>query len=348
MKPSLRIIAERAGVSTATVSRALNDRAGVNPETREQILRIATELGYAPSMPARGLATSRTYTLGLITYERQPQPIASYHIEILRGADEEARRHGYHVIITFVDRDGMADANHLPLLMEQRIDGLILVGPSLKTSFILQLHRSDVPIVLVDNLLNETNIDAVVCDNLMGTYHVTRHLIEQHGRRRLAFFSGPADWFSSRQRRQGYERALAEIGATPCVFHMPDTTINMGQAMMHQALVAMRDLDGVVAVNDATAVGVIRACKEAGRRVPDEISVVGFDNVAWGSLHEPSLTTVGMFKHETGVQAARRLIDVIERGPSPGIEIKLGTELILRESCGCTRPPNSLMPDHGS
>jgi LacI family transcriptional regulator len=348
MKPSLQKIAELAGVSTATVSRALNDRPGVNAETRDEILRIAREIGYTPNIAAKGLATSRTFTLGCINYERKPQPISSYHVQIVQGIDQEAREHGYHVITTFVDAEMMDDALQLALIAEQRVDGVILVGPAIKASFIIQLYNSHIPIVLVDNLLNETPIDAVVCDNVGGTYRVTRHLIVTHNLHNLVFLSGPAEWFSSRERRQGYEQALREIGQEPHVVYMPDTTVNTGHAALLEAFERYPNLEGVVAVNDATALGAIRASKDHGRQIPHELAVVGFDNVTWGPLHNPSLTTVGMFKYETGVQAARRLIDVIERENAPGYQLRLGTELIVRESCGCAPSDELLYEDHGS
>ncbi|HVO70424.1 MAG TPA: LacI family DNA-binding transcriptional regulator [Aggregatilineaceae bacterium] len=335
MKPNLQKIAEKARVSTATVSRALNDRAGVNPETRRLVLEIARELGYTPSIAGRSLATSRTFGIGCITFKHAPQPIPSYHLQIVQGIDHEAQLHGYHVITTFVDRPMMADALRLPLVSERRVDGLILVGPALNASFIIQLHNSQIPVVLVDNLLKETPLDAVVCDNIEGTYSITRHLIDVHQLRRLLFISGPAGWFSSRERKQGYERALTECGLAPQVITMPDTTVETGYAAAVQALRQYSDAEGVVAVNDATAVGAIRACKELGRRVPGDIAVVGFDNVVWGPIYQPGLTTVRMFKYETGVQAARRLLDKIERGAAAGFQLRLGTELVIRESCGC-------------
>jgi LacI family transcriptional regulator len=337
MKPSLQDIADHAGVSTATVSRALNDREGVNPETRARILRIAQEIGYVPNAAAKGLATSRTCTLGLITYERPPQqPISNFPDETIQGVDQEAREHGYHIMTTFVNEDMMQDATRVPLVSEQRVDGLILVGPALKASFIIQLYSSGIPLVLVDNLLNETNLDAIVCDNVGGTYAITQHLITVHGLRNLAFFSGPADWFSSRERRQAYEQALAEIGQTPRVVYMPDTTMPMGHAAMLEALDRYPDLEGVVAVNDATAFGAIRACKESGCRVPEDMAVVGFDNVGWAPHHDPPLTTVSMYRRETGIQAARHLIDKIERESPSGFQLRLGTELNIRRSCGCS------------
>lgn len=348
MRPSLIEIAERAGVSTATVSRALNDRPGVNPETRARILRIAREIGYAANSAARGLATSRTFTVGCLNYRRDPQPISSYHVQIVEGIDHEARRRGYHVITTFVDAAEMADPAQLSLIAEQRVDGIILVGPALKASFIIQLHNSQIPLVLIDNLLEETDIDAVVCDNVGGTYRVTRHLLEGHHLRRLIFLSGPAHWFSSRERRQGYEKAMREVGEEPRVIFMPDTTVNTGHAAMLDALERYPDLQGVVAVNDATALGAIRASKKRGRRIPDDLAIVGFDNVTWGPLHDPPLTTVRMFKYEMGIEAARRLIDMIEHSAMPSFVLRLSTEVILRESCGCKPTGETTCDDYGS
>lgn len=339
MKPTLQDIAEQVGVSTATVSRALNDREGVNAETRKRILRVAQEMGYVAHAAAKGLATARTYTLGLITYERPPQqPISNFPDETIQGVDQEARERGYHIMTTFVNEEMMQDVSHIPLIHERRVDGLILIGPALKASFIIQLYSSEIPIVLVDNLLSETAIDAIVCDNVSGTYAITQHLIEAHNRRNLVFFSGPATWFSSRERRGAYEKALREIEQPPHVIYMQDTTMSMGHAAMLEALECYPDLEGVVAVNDASAFGAIRACKEQGIEVPGDLAIVGFDNVGWAALHDPPLTTVRMFRRETGIQTTRHLIDKIERDSPPGFQLRLGVEVILRESCGC--PPN--------
>ena len=337
MRPSIQAIAEKVGVSTATVSRALNDREGVNAETRQRILQIAQEMGYVPNAAARGLAMSRTYTLGLITYKREPQrPISNFPDEMIQGIDQEARQRGYHVITTFVDNEMMQSIANVPLINDGRVDGVILVGPAITANFIIQLHNHHLPLVLVDNLLQKTAIDAIVCDNVDGTYGITRHLIREHSLRKLVFLSGPADWFSSRERRQGYEKALAEINQEPHVIFMEDTTMPMGYAAMQQAFELYPDLEGVVAVNDATAFGAIRACKEKGCRVPGDVAFTGFDNTGYAPLHDPPLTTVRMFKYETGIQAVRHLTDKIERKLPPGFQLRLGTELIVRASCGCS------------
>lgn len=337
MKPSLQEIAKRAGVSTATVSRALNDRAGVNPDTRELILRIAHELGYSPNIAARGLATSRTYTLGMIHYKHQlQQPISHYPNLMVQGVDQAARQVGYHVITTFITDDMMDDSLSLPLIAEQRVDGLLLVGPALKPAFILRLIATGIPVVLIDNQLNETDSDAIVFDDVRGMYQATRHLTDVHSLRRLVFLSGPASWYSSRERRRGYEQAMAEVGEPPRVVYMSDTTIATGYSGMAEALERFPDLQGIAAVNDAAVFGAVRRIKETGRRVPGDVAVVGFDDISWAEMHDPPLTTVRTFTEETGIQAVRRLIDSIERDVKPGFLIRVGAVLVVRASCGCT------------
>ena len=189
MKLSLQDIAERAGVQRHRVTRPERP-CGRPPQDASRFCALRN--GYTPSMAARGLATSRTQNLGLITYKHHPQPISSYHVEIAQGIDDEARQRGYHVITRFVDQTIMQDGQRLELITEQRVDGLILVGPALSPAFIIELYNTGTPLVLVDNMLQETKLDTVVCDNADGTYQITRHLIDAHGLRRLAFFSGPA------------------------------------------------------------------------------------------------------------------------------------------------------------
>ncbi len=333
MRPTLQDIAEKAGVSTATVSRTLNDRPGVHPDTRSEILRIAQELGYIASAES----SDGTATLGLITYKWTPEPVTILDDQLLQGSDHEAHQNGYHIITTYVNETMMATPLDLPVVRDKRVDGLILVGPALTQSFIMELHDSGLPIILVDNSIPHSNIDTVNADNIGGVYRVTRHLLEQHERRRLVFLSGPDHWFSSQERRQGYERALHEFDCLPHVIYMPETTLNSGYEATLSALEQHSDLDGIVAVNDATALGAIRAMKEHGHSVPEDIAVVGFDNVRWSTLNEPKLTTVHMFMYEMGIQATHRLIDVIERGAQTSFQLRLGTKVIVRESCGGKR-----------
>jgi LacI family transcriptional regulator len=334
-----REIAERLGVSIATVSRALNDQPGVSPEVRAKILESAQEMGYSPNAQARSLATARTYTIGYVGYKHGfvlPANLmfGSVTPAPLEGIDEELTRRGYHMLTTYVDKDGVRRLEVPSMVHQGRVDGLIVNGPAISPRFILQLRNTDLPIVLVDNVLKETAVDSILCDNEGGTYQAVQHLIE-HGHARIVFLSGPVDWLSSRERAAGYHRAMHDAGLESHVVYMPNTIVDTGREGMLAALEEYPDLTAVMAVNDATAVGAVQACHQAGRAVPDDVAVIGFDDEPWAQIHQPPLTTVRVHWHEIGIQAARRIVDIIEQDSRVPVQMRLAAELVVRLSCGC-------------
>lgn len=346
MVPTIKDVAAKAGVSPSTVSRVLNDRPGISTQTRERVLRVTRQLGFSPSPVARSLATARAYCVGFMGYKYgavlpPDLGLSSAAPGILEGIDEELSKHGYHMLTTYVDREAMKGLNTPNAVHQGRVDGLILNGPAIRPRFIFQLQSTGLPIVLVDNRLNETAMDCVLCDNEGGAYQAVKHLIEKHNHQHIIFLSGPAEWLSSRERAAGYCRALKEAGLEPHIIFMPSTIIETGRQAMPTALEEYPDLTAVMAVNDATAVGAIQACQQAGRAVPDEVAVIGFDNGPWAQMNTPPLTTVRMCWHEIGVQAARRVVDLIERPHLAPMRILLATELVVRRSCGCSKDGHS-------
>ena len=344
MPTTIKDVAAKVGVSTSTVSRVLNDRPGISPQTRERVLQAAQELNYSPSVAARSLATARTCSVGYISYKYGyvlPADLRPSNATpgTLEGIDEALTRHGYHLLTTWVDQEAVRGLDVPNMVREGRVDGLILNGPAFSPRFILQLQSMGFPIVLVDNLLNETAIDCVLCDNENGAYQAVKHLIE-HGHEHIVFLSGPADWLSSHERTVGYRRALHEAGLESHVVFMPNTIVDTGRQAMCTALEGYPDLTAVTAVNDATAVGAIQACQQAGRVVPDDVAIVGFDDGPWAQAHTPPLTTVRICWHEIGIQAARRVVDLIERDNEVPIQMRLAVELIIRQSCGCHATAN--------
>jgi len=341
MSTTIKDVADKAGVSPSTVSRVLNDRPGISPQTRERVLQVAQGLHYSPSVAARSLATARMYSVGYIGYKYNSGSPANIGLSnvtsgTLEGMDEELTMRGYYLLTTYMDKETVKSLNVPNMVRQGRVDGLVLNGPAFSPRFILQLRNMGLPIVLVDNLLNETAIDCVLCDNERGAFQAVKHLIE-HGHEYIVFLSGPADWLSSRERAAGYRCALHEAGLEPHIVFMPSTTIDTGRQAMLTALEEYPDLTAVMAVNDATAVGATRACLQAGRTVPDEVAVVGFDDEPWAQMHIPALTTVRVHWREIGIQAARCIVDLIERDNQVPIQTRLAVELIIRQSCGCPR-----------
>lgn len=336
--PTLRDVAERTGVSVSTVSRVLNDQPGIGAETRARVLAIAQELQFTPNVAAQNLVTKRTRNIGLITYKWPVSPrfIASSLDSV--GINEACQKAGYHLLTTLVDEQAMKNALQLPMVREKRVDGLILAGPAIKSSFILELYNSDLPIVLLDNRLRGTDIDCVLHENEASVYQLTQHLIQVHQHETIVFLSGPDTWLSSQERAAGYGRALTEASLESHILYMPNTTVETGMAAMETALAEVPHLTAVVAVNDAVAIGAVRTCQANGRRVPEDVAVVGFDNIGWAELHDPPLTTAHAFGEEMGCQAAQRLFTLIEAGPDQEhvrLRLRVGAKLIIRRSCGC-------------
>ncbi|MGD9048264.1 MAG: LacI family DNA-binding transcriptional regulator [Anaerolineae bacterium] len=328
-------LARRLNVSIATVSRALNDQPGVSPDVRQQILRLAKELGYSPDIRARSLATSFTHTVAFVVHDDHAAVEDPFYPVIMAGAEAYLSQHNYHTLLTTVDEQVMARPRDFSVVNQKRVDGLILAGPDISASFILSLVATEIPLVLVDNCLLQTAVNCVLNDDEGGAYAATRCLLD-HGHRRIVFLSGPQEWVSSRDRMRGYQRAVEEASLEALILHGTETTIDSGRDLMDQALERWPDLTAVCAVNDAVAIGAIRTAARAGRRIPEHLSAMGFDDIGWAAMNEPPLSTVHVFKHRMGELAAQRLLDDIRNPDAPAAKTIVSTELVLRDSC-CNR-----------
>ncbi len=330
-------IAKRIGVSPTTISRALNDQPGVSADNREKIIKAAAEMGYTPNQHARGLATSKSQTIGFIVnkenYNFSNDP---FYPLILLGAEEYFSQNNYHIMMTLLDQE-MKQPHKLPIVSQNLVDGLILAGPFIPASFIINLMSSDIPFVLVDNVLSQSSVNCILNDDEGGTYASVHHLIEHHGHQRISFLSGPHEWVSNRERLRGYRRAMDESGFEPKILFANETTIATGESMMLQALEKWPDLTAVCAVNDSVAIGAIRTASKQGRKTPDDLAVMGFDDISWAASNQPSLSTVTVFKQRMGFLAAQCLLNSIQQPNLPPIKTLVATELALRESCGCQK-----------
>ena len=327
-------IADKIGVSTATVSRALNDQPGVSPEVRAQILDAAGEMGYSPDIRARSLATSITHTVAFVVHTCNHDATEDpFYPIIMAGAETYLAAQDYHILLTTVDDPTMAQPEAFSVVNQRRVDGLILAGPDISPAFILNMLSADVPLVLVDNCLSQSTANCVLNDDQGGAYTATRHLLG-HGHTHVAFFSGPQGWVSNRERARGYQRAMSEANLAPLIFHAAETTIASGAEMMARALDQVPQLEAVCAVNDSVAIGAVRAAARLGRHTPHDLAVIGFDDISWAALNEPPLSTVHVFKRRMGELAAQHLLNVIQNPQAPPIRTIVSTELVLRNSCG--------------
>lgn len=326
-RPTLKAIAKRVGVSVATVSRALSGRGRVDEATRERILRVAEELGYAPDMAARSLVLRRTENIGFLIHALQSLSPHTFYGEILTAVERELRRHRYHLHFATVEDETLP-----PLIKENRVDGLILVGCDLPPSLIHSLKERRIPLVLLDNHL--PGIDSVFTDNIGGAFQATTHLIRL-GHRRIAFIAETLDNLSFRERFEGYRQAL-EAHSLP----FDPELVAEGERGFEGEFLAMSSLlkrtrpTAVVAANDPTAASAMRAIRAHGLRIPEDIAVVGFDDDPLAVHTDPPLTTMRVFRSKMAVLAVARLLDLIKNPEQPTLHIRVETQLIIRQSCG--------------
>ncbi|WP_258359280.1 LacI family DNA-binding transcriptional regulator [Moorella sulfitireducens] len=326
---NIKEVAERAGVSPSTVSRALSGRVVVSPETKEKVLQAVRELNYQPNVLAKGLKEGRTKTIGLII----PNVRNLVFPAAIKGITDVAKKHGYTVILCNTDEDIETEKAHVENLRKRLVDGLIFSTATAASTHILELKEQGFPVVLMIRHL-ENKVDAVIVDNFKGGYEATKFLIER-GYRHIAFINGTLGLDLYRQRFAGYKAALAEAG----IAYNEDIVIHGthdwedGYRAILTILERDQQPDAVFAASDPKALGVIKAIKEKGLRVPEDIAVMGYDNLDMSELMDPPLTTMAQPFYEVGQRAAERLIKLIDckRKPRPLIE-KLPAQLLVRVS----------------
>lgn len=322
IQPTLNDVARRAGVSRGTVSRVLNGRADVKPETRERILRIMHELNYHPSGVARGLRLGNTRTIALLVSDISGN---AHFSTIVHGVEDVAQEHGYTVLLGNTNEDDAKEQAYLKLFAERRVEGLILVSSSrigVDNMPLIELQNSGVPCVVYNRVVDDECIGTIHLDNDGAAFLIIRHLIE-HGRRRIAMIGGPADRRSFQQRMSGYCKALEQAGLPfepQLVINCPITE-DGGQAGMEWLLTYTPCVDAVFAASDRLAVGVMLALEAANLRVPQDVAVAGFDNIPIAPYLHPALTTVAPPYDLIGRRAAIMLFDQLVNNAVPRREI---------------------------
>jgi LacI family transcriptional regulator len=337
-------VAREAGVSTATVSRVIHGQDRVRDSTRLRVNEVIEQLGYVPDGAAQSLSRRRKEIIGFVYVESHGRQYdvenmnLLYYDEIMRGVGAGVSDRGWSLLINWVNGETERDFTRLRAL-SGKVDGII-IGQSAVPSPVLAQIAARVPVVVIGGAPGERAVDVVTADNRSGTAALVSHLIEVHGRHRLFRVDGPADVADAGERRLGLERVLrAHPGCSLIGSYQGQFSVQSGVAAGENMLARHRgDLpDAVVAANDQMAIGVLQALARAGVKVPQDVAVVGFDDIYPGSLSDPPLTTVHQPMRLLGQRACIRLLDrVAKPGLRPRAEI-LPTELVLRSSCGCPR-----------
>lgn len=323
-------VAAAAGVSLMTVSRAMNDREGIHPETRERILKIAEKLGYHPSQIARGLVTHQTATLGLV----MPDVANPFFAQIARGAEEIASQNGYNLFLINTAEDLDREKKALNSLLEKEIDGAVLCSSRLSQIEMLPYLEALPATVLVNRTLDEPRPRVVTLNvnDCQGTQQAVDYLIAQ-GRQHIALITGPENSISSQRRLNGYLRGLHAQrlpAREELVLHCFPTTSG-GEAAALYLFEQQPEIDGVIAFNDLVAVGVLRACLQTQRSIPAQVAVIGADDIPLAGLTNPSLTTLHVDQTALGEQAMIALLHLVCGEETPK-RIVVEPKLVQRQS----------------
>jgi len=338
MKVTIYEIARRGGVSISTASKALNDRKDVGDRTKEKIRRIAEELNYEPSHFARALAMRKTENVGVITGRFFHSPVITnpFYSRIIEGIEDYLLERNLSLVTSIVRKDQIDNLELPKILKEKSVDGIVLLG-HMPEQYVEKVASRGIPAVMVDNQINSMKLDAVVADNEGGTYAAVTQLIKS-GHKRIAYLARSEKRYSFSQRCEGYKRALRDNGLPVdekmIIFGREDETEAdpTGYNWMKPILEGRNRPDAMVMCNDVNAILAINMLKSTGLSVPDDVSVVGFDNIELSEHFIPSISTVNINKEEMGKKAVELLLDAVagkSTGPSTVI---MPSEYIQRNS----------------
>ena len=328
----MKDVAELAGVSASTVSHVLNGTRKVSEDTRERVRLAIEELGYEPNLLAKSLKVSRTFTIGLLISDIQNP----FFTSVIRGAEDVALSRGYHLFLCNTDEDPNREDEYVRELSKKRVDGLIVASSASRRDHALQLRLEDVPFVFMDREVEGIEADTVSVDNRLGMRLIAEHLT-QLGHERVGMVSGPLEKSSGHGRYHGLRDALADLGLPlrDSLVRFGDFRVSGGREAAEVLLRLPEPPTALVVSNNQMTLGALLAVRELGLRVPDEVSVVSFDDMEWAPLANPPLTALAQPTYEMGATAARMLLDKIEKKAtgSPS-KLFMEPELMVRGSTG--------------
>lgn len=329
-------IARAAGVAKSTVSKVFNKHKGVAEKTRKEVLEVAGRLNYRPSMIARSLKSRKTKAVGLVL----PNIVNPFFPAILKGVGDVATENDY--VVVFCDSDNRKEKESLYFqIFENRwVDGIVfsvITGDEEEENYIRSICERGTPVVLIDREIEDYFTNVVMIDNKKAAFAATTHLLEL-GHKRIGHIAGPQNVTSFVKRLEGYKDALEKYGINfdaELVVEGKDTSVESGGHAAGQLFKKKNvTFTAVFASNDLMAIGCMKELQKNGLRVPEDVSIVGFDNIPLASLVTPSLTTVAQPAYQIGVEAMSLLIKNMEKENSLKSKIILPTELVVRESTG--------------
>jgi LacI family transcriptional regulator len=328
MTATIKDVAKLAGVSTATVSRVVNDDPRISGKTKERVLHCIGELDYKINNIARSLKTSRTYTIGFIC----PEISNNFFMSIAKGLEDELRKHGYSIIICNANEDVEQEKERIRLLCEKCVDGIIIIPSTGKGEHFNRLKELGIPVVLVDRLVEDFITDAVLADNINGSYSAVEHLINQ-GSRRIGYIGGDIRLTPARERDEGYRRALGDycIPVEDEIIRYGDFHIESGYQKMEELMRLTNPPENIFITNYYMHVGATKYLVENKEKIPRPIAITSFDDMELASVLGYSSVLVSQPMGEMGNRAAQLILGRIkmEDAAFPQV-VRLKTTLITR------------------
>jgi DNA-binding LacI/PurR family transcriptional regulator len=333
MMVGLKDVARVAGVSISTVSRVLTGSPLVNEETRARVQQAMNALEYRPNRVARRLRrdTARASLIGLIVPDIQNP----FFAELVRGVESIAQKHGYMVFLGNSDEDGAKEKRYIDLMRAESVDGLILPPSTDSAPTVSGLAHRGLPVVCVDRRLPKVTLDTVIADNVHGAREAVEHLL-RIGHRRIGFVGGRRQLSTSRERQEGYRLALEEHGVEvdETLIREGDSRQSGGRQMAQSLLALPQPPTALLVGNNLMTLGALEAIHAMGLRIPDDVAIVGYDDMPWALALNPPLTAVRQPGFEIGRRGAELLLQRIEDPTRSTSLVMLQPELVVRESCG--------------
>jgi LacI family transcriptional regulator len=334
VRPNIRTVAGRAGVSTATVSRVLSGFEGVREHTRQKVLSAIEELDYSVDSVARSLRQRKTYTIGLIV----GNVLSPFYSTIAKSIEDTAREYGYKTILCNGDDDPVKELEYLKILRSNKVDGIILTPTGLNRDFIKSTMNAGIKIVLLDRLVDGLDADAVLVDNYEGSYNAAKYLLDR-GYRRIAIINGFTDRTTGRERLRGYRSALMQSGIfeEETLIKTGDFKKESGARLTLELLKMKNPPDAVFVTNMDMTMGALTVLREKMIGIPHDMAILSFDDPEWSALIDPPLTAICQPVYRLGSTAVKKLIKRIGNREEIPVNSKpsittLTTRLIIRRS----------------
>ncbi len=330
MTATIHDVAQRAGVSSATVSRVLSDKPHVSQEIRDRVYAAIEELNYQPNRVARSLRVQRTSIIGLIISDIQNP----FFLSLVRAVEDVAHTHQHAIFLCNTDEDVEKEKLYIDLMLAENVAGVIISPSREQDDPCEKLLKNNIPMVVVDRRLPDVAVDTVVVDNFHGAYALVEHLI-QDGHTRIGAILGVPSATTGRERREGYLQAITDHRLTrlPELLRTGIPQEAIGYQLANDLLNLPEPPTALFTGNNLLTMGTVRAIQERGLHIPDDIAIGAFDAINWMSLIKPELTVVAQPTYQLGQAAANLLLQRLEDHTRPVQEVILQTQLLIRQSC---------------